>query len=404
MNQPHQSNHDRQLPWLLGMLLLLSILLGYGARTRLPWSGEVTPPASTMTQAGSTTDWGKVQLINDYIRDFYNGPIVETSLIDGALKGMVASLDDGGGQYFNAREYAEILARPGMTRGTGIQLGTQDDRIIVLRVDENSQGEKEGILPGDLLLKINGRAYAAGEIEAARNLMLSQDRRSVTLELLRGAELIRTEVRLRLLTEQPIRSMVRDNVGIIRLPGFPPVINQAFRQWVTALRQNGARALILDLRDLSGGQITEAVNLAAHFIPSGETVTTIRDTRGNLRQFISQDGAHQDLSLIVLINERTQGTGEFVAGALRQKADAHLVGEITAGEGRVFSYLNLPEGEGIKLITGNFLLPDGGPIQDTGIEPDETVTGTPLITNNLIQPGDAQMRWALKIARGRLDP
>lgn len=404
MNQKQPSNHEYQLPWLLGILLLVSMILGYGTRTRLPWFNGIVPPVSSTTQPGSTVDWGKVHLINDYIRDFYNGPIVQASLIEGALKGMVASLDEGGGQYFNAREFAEIQARPEMTRGTGIHLGIQEDRITVIRVDETSQAEKEGILPGDILLKINGRAYAPEDVEAARNLMMSQERRSITLELLRGDEPVETVVRLRLLTEQPIRSMIRGKVGIIRLPGFPRDINTIFTQRLSVLRQAGAQGLILDLRDLPNGQITEAVNLAAHFIPSGETVTAIRDTRGNLRRFISQDGADQDMELIVLINERTLGTGEFVAGALRQNADAVLIGEATAGEGRVFSYINLPEGEGIKLITGYFLLPDGGAIQGAGIKPDETVPGTPLVTNNLIQPRDAQMQRALQILRDRLAP
>lgn len=402
MDQKNNSQ-SRQTVLLLAILLVISAVLGYGTRTRLPgWFGQGAPPV-TMTPKPATPamDWTKLEDIKSHVINMYNGPIVENTLLEGALKGMVNSLQ-GGGQYFNAREFAEIQARPSLIRGTGIHLGVEDGRLIVLRVDEDSQAEKAGIYPGDILLKINERVYTGNEIEAARNLMLHNDRRTVSLQLLREDHQYNVLVGLRLLTPQKVRSLVKDGIGILRIPEFNERVEQELDKRFEEMTRAGAQAFVLDLRDLPAGKITEAVRLAGKFIPQGQAIVTIRDTRGSTRQFTSDSGLLAGKPVVVLINSRSEGTAEFVAGALKKQANALLVGEATPGEGRVYSYINLPQGEGIKLVTGYYILPDGQEIQDRGIRPDLNIPGSPLHTNNLIQPMDLQMARALEEAGNRM--
>ena len=399
----NQNKQRKQLGLLLGLLLLLSALLGYGTRTRYPsFFKEVFNSKLITTSTATQTipiqvDWGKFEEIKGLVDNLYNGPIIESKLLEGALKGMVNSLE-GGGQFFNAREFHEIQNRSEKSRGTGIHLGVQDGLLVVLRTDDNSQGFKSGILPGDLILKINDRIYSGDEIETAQNLMLSDNRTSVKLHVLRGSEQREVKVHLRLLTPQPIRGMMYQDAAIVAIPNFNDGIVEEFDRILNNLTEAGAKSLILDLRDLPSGNITEAVQIAARFISKGEPVMAIRDTKGKQRLFVSDSGTFSDLPLVVLINERTEGTAEFVAGALQQLAKAKLIGQKTMGEARVHSYIALPEGEGIKLVTAYFLLPNDGEIHGQGIEPSVLIPSNLRHARNLVQMNDLQMKKAIEKA------
>lgn len=398
-------NQKKQLGLLLGILLLLSTLLGYGTKTRYPsfFKGHFNQQSTTTTTTNTTqtipieVDWGKFEEIKELVDELYNGPIIESKLLEGALKGMVNSLE-GGGQFFNAREFQDIQNRSEKSRGTGIHLGIQDNLLVVLRTDDNSQGFKSGILPGDLILKINGRLYSGNEIETARNLMLSDNRTSVNLHIVRGREQREVKVRLRLLTPQPIRGMMYQDVAIVAIPNFNDGIVEEFDGILKNLMEAGAKSLILDLRDLPSDKITEAVQIAARFVPKGEPVMAIRDTNGKERWFVSDSGTYSEFPLVVLVNERTEGTAEFVAGALQKSSKAKLIGQKTMGEARVYSYIDLPEGEGIKLVTGYFLLPDGGEIHGQGIEPTVLIPSNLRYARNLVQMNDLQMKKAIEEA------
>ena len=399
MNQNKQRKQRKQLGLLLVLLLLLSIILGYGTRTRYPgfFKGQFKPTLAITQTKPSEVDWGKLEQIKEYVDNHYNGPIIETKILEGALKGMVNALE-GGGQFFNEREYSEIQNRLEKSRGTGIHLGVQDGLLVVLRTDDNSQGFKSGILPGDFVLKINGRVYSGDEIETARNLMFSDNRTSVDLHVLRGSEQLEVKVRLRLLTPQPIRGMMYQEAAIVAIPNFNEGIVEEFDQILNNLVEAGAKSFILDLRNLPSGKITEAVQFAARFIPKGEPVMTIRDTKGKQRLFVSDSGAFSDLPLVVLINERTEGTSEFVAGALQKHGKARLIGQKTMGEARVYAYIDLPKGEGIKLVTGYFQLSDGSEIHGQGIEPTIQIPSNLRYARNLVQMNDVQMKTAIETA------
>ena len=395
----NQNKLKKQLWLLLGLLLLVSTILGYGTRIRYPgfFKGQFKPGQVTTTTGPMDVDWGKLDSLKELIDKRYNGPIVDETVLEGALKGMVNSLE-GGGQFFNAREFSEIQNRAQNSRGTGIHLGVQDDRLVVLRTEDNSQSFKSGILPGDLILRINGRVYTGNEIETARNLMLSDNRTSVDLHVLRGRELHKMKVRLRRLRPPTIRGMLYQEAAIISLPSIQDGIVEDFDRILGNLIQAGAKSLILDLRDLPTGNITEAVQVAARFIPKGEPVMAIRDTKGNKRIFVSDNGAFAEVPLVVLVNERTEGTAEFVAGALQQVAKAELIGEKTMGEARIYTYIDLPEGEGIKLVTGYFLLPDNREIHGQGIKPTIPIPSSLRYSQNLVQRNDLQMEKAIEKA------
>lgn len=392
---------------LLLLILGTSVFLGYRLRLEGPafFSRLLGRPTEKPPITGKpAADWTKLDRIRRYIEDQYNGPIQGSKLLEGALKGMVGTLDNSGGQYFNALEFNEILNRNSRTHGTGIQLGVRDQRIIVITTDPGSQGEKAGLLPGDIIFKINDKVTMASEIESVRNTLRSNENRTVQLNILRGDKHEEVNVRLRELVKPGILTQLQGNIGVIRLPGFYLDMGKEFENVVDEMVQLGAKGFILDLRDTPTGQVTEGVSVASQFIPRDGKIVTIRDTKGKLRDFTSNSGKYSGLPLVVLTNGQTEGTAEFVAGALNELAEITVLGEATLGEGRIASYINLPEGEGIKLTTGYLLLPSGAEIQGKGFKPDLEVPGQRIISPDLVQPADSQMNKALEILTGKITP
>ena len=399
-----KKNKDRDEKFLSIVLLILimgmSIFLGYNLRQASPaifdhllGKTQSKPPVSSTTPV----DWKKIQRIKSYIENQYNGPIVDSKLLEGALKGMVSTLDNAGGQYFNAREYSDILNRNNMTHGTGIRLGVREGRIIVISTDPESQGEKVGVIPGDLLIKVNDQVVSAGDIESVRNVLRSNENRTVQLNLMRDNDHVEVNVRLRELKKPAIMTQLHENIGIIHFSEVALGTDDEFTAAMNDLVNQGAASFILDLRDTPSGLLTESVSIASHFVPSGQKVVSLRDTRGKIRDFTSKSGKYAELPLVVLINGQTEGTAEFIAGALKGAVNVTLVGQKTLGEGRSYSYINLPEGEGIKLATGYFLLPNGDGIQSAGVTPDIEMSGKRIVSPTLIHPEDTQMKKALEV-------
>ena len=391
---------------LLLVILGLSLFLGFRLRLEGPdffnrLLGK-TNPKPPITE--EKVDWKKLERIKRYIESQYNGPIVDSKLLEGALKGMVGTLNNAGGQYFNAVEFNDILNRNQMTHGAGISLGVKNGKIIVITTDLGSQGEKAGLRPGDVVFKINDMVTTAAEIETARNVLRGKENRTVQLNILRADQHIEINVKLRELTKPTILTQLQENIGVIRLPDFSLDIDSEFSARLADLVNEGAKGIILDLRNTPTGLLTEGVNVASFFVPKDQKVVSLRDTQGKIRDFISNSGEYSQLPLVVLINGQTEGTAEIVAGALNEQEQVTLIGEQSLGEGRIFSYINLPEGEGIKLATGFFLLPSGGEIQDNGIKPDLEISGERIISSNLVQPADTQMTKAIEILAGKIAP
>lgn len=385
---------------LLLIILVLASVLGYYLRMNDP---RFRPPAPEPIPVVDTVDWDKLDTIRSYIIKNYHGPVVDKGLLEGAVKGMVKSLGYGGGEYFNAREFEEVMSRPNMSHGTGIHIGSSDAGLIVISADPGGEGEKAGVLPGDLIMKINGRVYSAEEVERARNLMVSDNNGHVELNIMRGSELMDIRVKLRTLAEPTILTRTDGEIGVIRLPSIYPGSAAAVRDSLQRMQSDGVKGIILDLRNTPTGSLTEGVWIASEFMDEKANIVSIRDTRNKIRDFLSESGEYAEFPVTILINGQTEGTAEFLAGALAEREGVTLVGERSIGEGRVYSYVNLPGGEGIKLASGYLLLPGGAEIQDHGIEPDRVITSRPVNNNVLQNLQDRQMIRAMNFLRSHLE-
>lgn len=352
--------------WGIPLALALSLagfIAGYAANHK-----PVKEPVVAVPQ--QPVDWSKLDRIHGYIKDFYNGPYQKNRMEDYAIKGMVGMLNQGG-EYYTQSEYAAIKARRDMDYGTGIVWGvSQGYYLEVAQVYQGSAAAKAGIRAGDLLLKLNDATFTAKDLELVQNMMHSPRETSLKLELAASPFPRKLEIEMEPLVTKEPRVSLLDEIAYISPADFSPDAGEVLKDKILKAHQEGVKGFVLDLRDQYGGSVSEGVEIASLFIPKGEAVGSVEDIRGNRKNFLSDSGQLKDARLVILTNLRTQGVAELIAGSLKGKANIRIMGENSRGQGQLYSYIDLPKGEGIKLASGSLVLPGGQPIKDHPIPVD----------------------------------
>ena len=347
-----------------------------------------------------------VQLIrNDYLEN-----VSTDQLVEGATKGIVDILGDPYSTYMNAKENQELFEiLEGKFGGIGIVLSLKDPKkLVVLRPIKNSPASKAGIQSGDVVSKINDTDTAGMEQDKAVGMMRGEPGTKVNLALYRESTNKTFTV-----------SLTRENITVPTvdgqaLPGHPEIAYISITQFgsdtgtelkdtLNTMNIKGFKGLILDMRYNHGGELNAAVQVASYFVPDGPVVYIV-DKQGNVDTKMAA-GTYLGMPMVVLVNEESASAAEIVAGAIKDKGTASLVGVKTFGKGIVQTIFPLDGGTSVKLTTAKYLTPNKLDIHKKGIDPDVLVelpkgqqaTITPQDTNF-----DAQLQKALQTLQGKL--
>ena len=329
------------------------------------------------------------------ITDRYAGaPVSQDTLVEGAIKGMIGSLDDPYSEYLTADQYRQNLQGiSGQFEGIGADLATSDTtgsagcaklsaacRLVVTKPLVGSPAERAGLLPGDIVLSVDGASVDGLSADDARSKIRGPKGSVVTLAVERGngaPTIFRITRDLVQTPEVTTRTLAGGRVGYIKLSSFSDV---AADQVVDALRADhiaDRNLLILDLRGNPGGYVTAARKVASQFIYSG-VLFWEEDAKGTLIPTESLgDGVATDpaVRLVVLIDHGSASASEIVAGALQDRGRATLIGETSYGKGTVQQWQELTgNGGAFKLTVARWLTPNGHSIHQKGLTPDIPVT------------------------------
>ena len=341
----------------------------------------------------------------DIIDEKYLGEVNEEDLINGAIKGYIEGLNDPYTEYYTKEEMEEVTQTTyGNFDGIGIYM-TKDidtDYVLVLSPIEESPAEEVGILPGDLIIKVNGEDIKDMELDSVTTKIKGEPGTKVKIEILRGTDTTEFEVERRNVKINHVKCEVLENdIGYIKLNTFDNDCAKEFKARYDELKQKNIKSLIIDLRNNGGGIVEEALDIIDLIVNKGETMLITVDKEGNEEISKAKKDAKITESIVILTNENTASASEILAGALKDLGKAKIVGTKTYGKGVIQELITLTNGAGIKITTNEYYTPNRNKINEQGIEPDEVVELPEELQNqvSIEKEADTQLKKAIEILK-----
>lgn len=323
---------------------------------------------------------------------------------DGALEGMVNALGDRWSYYVNAEEYAALIERrANQYVGIGVTVDySREDGIYIRAVTPGSPAEKAGLLAGEVIIEVQGVTAAGDARYEAVELIGGQPGEERTLRV-RDATGKEREVTLTLAAiavEVAKGYLTEDGVGVVTLANFNSNSAKEFQEVTEDLVEQGARALVFDVRGNGGGYVAELTEILDYLLPEG--VVFQSKPRWGFRYEKESDEECVDLPFAVLVDADTYSAAELFAAELREMRGAHIVGEVTSGKGysqNLFSFLN---GGAAGLSTACYFTGEGVSLIGAGITPDVLLSLTDeaesLRSAGVLKAeNDPQLQAALKL-------
>ena len=353
----------------------------------------------------------KLFLVRNKLYEYYDGKISDDVLVEGAIKGMTNSLNDPYTVFMNKKEFTDFNTQTqGAYTGLGLQVGVKDDNIVVIAPFDSSPAKKAGILPGDIIEKVNGIAVTGKELDKAVTMMKGKAGEAVKLTLNRKDkgifDLSVTREKINLVTVKG--EMLENNVGLIQLTMFDENTAKNFENKLAELQSKGMKSLVLDLRGNPGGLLDQCVDLTSNFIPKGKIIVYTIDKNKKKTEYKSKGGIAIGMPLTVLTDEGTASASEIFAGAVRDYKVGTLVGEKTFGKGIVQSMLyrsvdGFDDGTALKVTISKYYTPNGENIHHIGIKPEVAVVYPKALKEKAyVRALDPQFNKALEIAKSKI--
>lgn len=338
----------------------------------------------------------------DTIHDTYYRPVPQAQLVNRGIAGAVDSLHDPFSHYFDPSTYAAFqhMTNPSFS-GIGVTVRPDPQGLAIETVIAGTPAAKAGLLPGDRVVAVGGRALRGLSLDEAVRLVKGRAGSAATLTIERGGRrFVRRIERVRV-TQPVVASKVVPfrgrRYGVIVYASFTASSSDQVRAAVDRLLAQHVAGIVLDLRGNGGGLLDEAVAVASIFIPDGTIVST--DGRVLPRHVYTATGGAitTSMPLVVLVDRGTASAAEIVTGALRDRHRAKVVGTRTFGKGVFQEVRELPNGGALDLTVGQYFLPDGeniggrGVAEGKGIAPQVPAADNPA-TPNRDEALDAALR------------
>ncbi|MGO1469627.1 MAG: S41 family peptidase [Tissierella sp.] len=366
------------------VILILTNLLTFGLSNTLSlqFDSKVVLPKTEYEYLKSTADeFSKVQLVEGFIKENYLKDVDEERLIEGQLKGLVASLEDPYSQYLTADEFEDLTQETsGEYGGIGVIVTPGEDNLItVVSPIKDTPGEKAGLKPEDKIIAVDGKEFMAEDMDKAVSVMKGKPRTKVTLTILRRDKDGTSETFDVKITREKIRlvtvnsSVIDDKIGYINITSFDELTYKDFMKDLKKLENKNVEGLIIDLRNNPGGLLDVTADIADELLGEGTIVYT--ETReGEKEEYVSK-ASKIDIPLVVLVNGGSASASEILSGAIKDYDRGELIGTKTFGKGIVQRISPLPtkDGSAIKLTVSEYFTPNGTNIHGVGIEPDIVV-------------------------------
>lgn len=349
----------------------------------------------------------KLEQLEALIEECFIGDSDKTAMEDAAAAAMVGSLGDQWSYYIPAADYDAYMEQMNNAYvGIGLTVATEagEHGFTVLQVEPTGGAKQAGILVGDVLTHVDGQSILEIGMAAARDRIRGEEGTKVKLNLLRNGEAVELEV-----TRQTIQmvvvegKMLQDNIGLVTITNFDDRCAEETLKAIEQLRQQGATALIFDVRFNPGGYKAELIKILDYLLPEGDLFRSQYYTGQEVVD--TSDEACLEMPMAVLINGDSYSAAEFFAAALDEYDWAVLVGENTVGKSYFQNTIRLNDGSAVGLSMGKYFTPKGVSLAEVGgLKPEITVavdetTAAKIYAGQLVPEEDPQIMAAVDALR-----
>lgn len=310
------------------------------------------------------------------ISDRYVEEISDEELLEGAIQGMVKTLDDPYSVYMDQKTAKQFLDSLGSHfQGIGAEVSMTDGKVTIVAPFRNSPAEKSGLRPDDQIIKIDGDSIEGLSLHEAVLQIRGEKGTEVKLTIERPglSDPIQLVVTRDDIPIETIRSNTVERngkkIGIIEITSFSEGTSSDFKKQLEEYEKDGIAGLIIDVRGNPGGYLRSVQEIGHLLVPGGKPIVQVEDREGNRERYISTLKEEKDYPIITLINKGSASASEILAGALKEAGGYDVVGETTFGKGTVQQALQIGDGSEIKLTLYKWLTPDGNYINEVGVEP-----------------------------------
>jgi carboxyl-terminal processing protease len=358
-------------------------------------SSLLTKPANE--QADLTLFWNVWEkLQNQYVDE---NALDRQNMVYGAIKGLVDSLQDPHTSFMTPNETKEFeSALNGTLQGIGAELTVRDQALVVVSPLKDSPAEKVGLLPDDIIYKIDGDLASEMTLYEAISKIRGEKGTKVALTILRkGKEkpfdviITRAEVNI----ESVSLEEKGDGIYVIAIHEFSDNTKAEFDQAIQKIILKEPKGIIVDLRYNGGGYLDVSIKILSDFLKDKKEAVLIKSRKEKPSETMHVSGTARlaDVPLVVLVNKGSASASEIFAGAIQDHKRGLIIGQQTFGKGSVQEVEKLPDGSSLRITIAKWYTPTGRSISDVGITPDRVV---PFTEKDAQEKKDPQMDEAMK--------
>jgi carboxyl-terminal processing protease len=323
-------------------------------------------------------------------RQDYVVEVDEKAAMESAINGMLTSLDPHSG-YLNPDDFRSMQVQTsGEYGGLGIEVTMEDGFVKVISPMDNTPASRAGIQSGDLITAINGAPIIGQTLNDAVKEMRGATGTDIEITILRvGEDPFDVTLTREVIEQKSVTwKMQKNDIGYLRISSFNERTTLLLEEGIEGISKatgNRPKGLIIDLRNNGGGLLDQAVSVSDVFLSGGEVVSTQGRRAADIERYNARTGeVFKGVPIVVLINGGSASASEIVAGALKDRGRATIVGTTSFGKGSVQTVIPLGADRGaIRLTTARYYTPSGRSIQALGIDPDIEITQTRLSEEEL---------------------
>ena len=379
------------------LFLLLGILIG----TIVTFLINPSKITKKTIITGKNSKFSSVYETYNAIKNEYYKDIDDETLINGAINGMMESLEDEHSIFFDKeskKSFEDELS--GTYYGIGAEIRqVNEDEVMINKVFDDSPAEKAGLKSGDIFVSIDGKNTKGMTVSEVASTLKSETKSEAIIIIKRNDEEKTIKVKKDNVNLLSVSSeMLDNNIGYVAVSIFGEKTAEQFSNALESLEKDNMKSLIIDLRGNSGGYLSTVTSMLSEFVDSNTVIYQMK-TRKGITKYTSNNDNTKKYKVIVLVDQDSASASEIMASCMQEQYKATLVGTTTYGKGTVQSTLDLSNDTLIKYTIEEWLTSNGKSINKVGVKPDVEVSLSEEYKNNPSRENDNQLQKAIELLK-----